>query len=241
MVLLNAPLLLQTITTQPDSSATNVPTSAQNASEASLSAIDLLVRGGWVMIPIAILLFVALVLFVERYLYIQRTSRMDPNFLYTIREMLFNGNVKGATEFCRNSSLPIARLLEKGLNRIGSPMRDIESAIENTAKVEIYNMEKNLGILSAIAAIAPMFGFLGTVLGMIRAFHNISLADNISIGIIASGIYEKMITSATGLIVGILAYVFYTILMAMIDRSVNRMEVTAIDFLDLLYKPARVS
>lgn len=235
-----AVILLQSLNLSPDSSATQVPTSAQGA-DTSLSVLDLLMRGGWVMLPIFVLLFIAVFLFIERWLYIRNTSRMDPNFLYTIREMLFSGNVKGATEFCKNSQLPIARLLEKGLNRIGAPMRDIETAIENTAKIEIYNMEKNLGILSAIAAIAPMFGFLGTVTGMIRAFHDISLADNISIGVISSGIYEKMITSATGLIVGIIAHVFFTLLNAMIDRSVNRMEVTAIDFLDLLYKPARVS
>lgn len=235
-----ATILLQSLNLSPDSAATQLPTSAQGA-DTSLSVLDLLLRGGWVMLPIAILLFIAIFLFIERWLYIRRTSRLDPNFLYTIREMLFNGNVKGATEFCRNSSLPIARLLEKGLNRIGAPMRDIESAIENSAKVEIYNMEKNLSILSAIAAIAPMFGFLGTVTGMIRAFHDISLANNISIGVISSGIYEKMVTSAVGLIVGILAHVFFTLLNTMIDRSVNRMEITAIDFLDLLYKPARVS
>jgi biopolymer transport protein ExbB len=227
-------MFLQTLTTTADSAAVNVATTA--ASNA-ISPLDLIMKGGVIMIPIGLLFIIALYIFFERYLYIKRTSTLDSNFLFTIREMLYNGNVPGALAFAKASNFPIARLLEKGINRLGSPIRDIENAIENTAKVEIYNMEKNLGLLSAIAAIAPMFGFLGTVTGMIRSFHDISLANDINIGIISSGIYEKMITSATGLIVGILAHVFYTILMAMIDRNVNKMEITAIDFVDILYKP----
>lgn len=226
--------LQDAITTAADSTAVNLATSG--ASQA-ISPLDLVMKGGFIMIPIAVLFILALYIFFERYLYIKRTSKLDNNFLFTIREMLYNNNVSGALAFAKASQFPIARLLEKGINRLGSPIRDIENAIENTAKVEIYNMEKNLGILSAIAAIAPMFGFLGTVTGMIRSFHDISLANDINIGIISSGIYEKMITSATGLIVGIIAHVFYTILMAMIDRNVNKMEVTAIDFMDILYKP----
>ncbi|RNI32857.1 MotA/TolQ/ExbB proton channel family protein [Rufibacter immobilis] len=127
-------------------------------------------------------------------------------------------------------------MLAKGLSRVGSSTRDIESAIENTAHVEVYSMEKNMGYLSAIAAIAPMLGFLGTVTGMIKAFYHISLADNISIGIIAGGIYEKMITSAAGLVVGMLAYVFHTLLHAQIDKTVNKLEVVSIGFMDLLFK-----
>ncbi len=222
------------LTTAVDSSAVNL---ASSAASQAISPLDLIMKGGFIMIPIAVLFILALYIFFERYLYIKRTSKLDNNFLFTIREMLFNGNVQGALAFSKASQFPIARLLEKGINRLGSPIRDIENAIENTAKVEIYNMEKNLGILSAIAAIAPMFGLLGTETGMIRSFHDISLANDINIGIISSGIYEKMITSATGLIVGIIAHVFYTILMAMIDRNVNKMEVTAIDFMDILYKP----
>ena len=227
-------IFLQSLTTAADSAAVNIATTAATK---AISPLDLIMKGGVIMVPIGLLFIIALYLFFERYLYIKRTSKLDSNFLFTIREMLYNGNVQGALAYAKASNFPIARLLEKGINRLGSPIRDIENAIENTAKVEIYNMEKNLGLLSAIAAIAPMFGFLGTVTGMIRSFHDISLANDINIGIISSGIYEKMITSATGLIVGILAHVFYTILMAMIDRNVNKMEITAIDFVDILYKP----
>ena len=192
------------------------------------------------MIPLLILSLLSVYLFLERYLYIRKASYMEPNFLNNIKDRLREENVRGALELCHRSTFPIARLIEKGLSRLGSPIRDVENAIENTARIEIYQMEKNLSILAAIAAIAPMFGFLGTVVGMIRAFYNISLADNISIGIIASGIYQKMVTSAAGLIVGVMAHILFTYLNTMIDRNVNKMEVTAIDFMDILHKPIPV-
>ncbi|MES2516787.1 MAG: MotA/TolQ/ExbB proton channel family protein, partial [Bacteroidota bacterium] len=229
-------ILLQSTVITADTVAT--ATNGMTKADQEMNLLNLMEKGGWVMIPIFVLFFIALYLFVERYLNIRKTARLDNTFLFSIREMLLGGNVQGAINYCRNSQFPIARLLEKGLSRLGSPIRDIENAIENTARVEIYNMEKNLGFLSAIAKIAPMFGFLGTVSGMIRTFHNISVANKIDISTIASGIYEKMVTSATGLMVGIIAYFFYTILTTMIDRTVNKMEITAIDFLDILHKPA---
>ena len=209
-----------------------------STTSSSMGFFDLLSKGGFVMYPIGFLLVAAITLFWQRYVYISRASNLDSNFLFSIREMLYAGNVKGAMEYCKTSKFPIARLLEKGLSRIGQPIRDIENAIENTARIEIYNMEKNLSLISAIAKIAPMFGFLGTVFGMINTFRSIAAANKIDISTIANGIYEKMITSASGLIVGIIAYLFYTLLASMIERTVNRMEVTAIDFLDILHKPA---
>jgi biopolymer transport protein ExbB len=202
------------------------------------TVLSLLEKGGYVMYPILFLFTAALFLFIERYLYIRKTSRIDENFLHNINELLLAGNIQGAITYCKNSKFPIANLLERGLGRLGSPIREIEGAIENKAKLEIYNMEKNLGILSSIARIAPMFGFLGTVTGMIRTFHNISTSNKIEISTIASGIYEKMVTSASGLIVGIIAYVMYTLLTTMIDRSINKMEIVAMDFIDLLHNPA---
>jgi biopolymer transport protein ExbB len=232
-------ILLQAQTVlNPDTLATSGINSATTKVVPEFTVMDLLIKGGVVMIPIGVLFVIAIFLFLERYLYINKAAKMDSNFLFTIREMLFGGNVQGAVNYCKSSPFPIARLLEKGLNRIGSPIRDIENAIENTARVEIYNMEKNLGILNAIAKMAPMFGFLGTVAGMITTFHSIQINNDINIGTIAGGIYQKMISSATGLIVGIIAYLFYTILTTMIERSINKMEVTAIDFLDILHKPA---
>ncbi len=210
---------------------------ATASTQVELSLLDLLIRGGWVMLPIALLLFAAIYLFIERTLYVRSASRMDADFLGKIRDKLRDEDVRGATDVCRNAKFPMARILEKGLSRIGSPIRDVEAAIENTARVEIYQMEKNLGFLSAIAAIAPMFGFLGTVIGMLKLFQDLSVADNISLGVITGGIYTKMITSAAGLIVGVTAYMFYTYLNNMIERNTHKMEVTAIEFMDILHRP----
>lgn len=213
----------------------------QATAQEEFTILSLLEKGGYVMYPILFLFSAAVFLFIERYLYIRKTTKIDENFLHNINELLLAGNIQAAITYCKNSKFPIANMLERGLGRLGSPIREIESAIENKAKLEIYNMEKNLGILSSIARIAPMFGFLGTVTGMIRTFHNISTSNKIEISTIASGIYEKMVTSASGLIVGIIAYVLYTLLTTMIDRTINKMEITAIDFLDILHKPASKS
>ena len=140
---------------------------------------------------------------------------------------------------CKNTNTPVARMLEKGLMRLGKPIKEIEGAIENVGKLELYKMEKNLGILGSIAGIAPMFGFLGTIFGVIKIFYNISLADNISIGLIAGGLYEKMITSAAGLMIGIFTYIGYHYLIVMIDRVVNKMEISAVEFIDLLEEPVK--
>jgi len=213
-----------------------VATNAKPA-EQGLSIFGLLIKGGVIMIPILLLSLLSVYLFVERLLFINKASRIDGNLVNNVKDMLLREDIKGALTYCDRIASPFAKIVHKGLSRLGSPIRDIESAIENTARVEVYQMEKNVNLLAAIAALAPMFGFLGTVVGMIRAFYDISMSDNISIGIIASGIYVKMVTSASGLIVGVIAYIFYTYLNTKIERTVNKMEVTAIEFLDILYKP----
>ena len=203
---------------------------------ADFSVLSMLMKGGLIMIPLALLSLTAVYLFVERYLYIRAASHTDQRLLESIAANLQKYNVDGALTICKMSPTPMARILEKGISRIGAPMRDLESAMESMARVEITRMEKNLGILGAIATIAPMLGFLGTVTGMIRTFFNISLYKNISIDIIAAGIYEKMITSATGLVVGITAYILYTLINTMIERCVSQMELTSLNFLDILSK-----
>jgi len=232
-------LLLQ-ITT-PSGPTTADPNSAvglQNeAAQQSLSLIDLVVKGGPIMIPIFLLSFVAVYIFVERYLYISKASKLENSLLPMVKDKLVSGQVRQAQEMARSAGYPIAKMIEKGISRIGQPLRDVEAAMESSASLEISRMEKNLNILAAIAAVAPMFGFLGTVAGMIKAFYDISLADNISIGVISSGIYTKMVTSASGLIVGVLGYVFYTTLNTMIERVTFKMEVAAVEFLDLLHNP----
>ncbi|MDX2002425.1 MAG: MotA/TolQ/ExbB proton channel family protein [Chitinophagales bacterium] len=202
-----------------------------------LSVLDLMMKGGVLMIPILLLSLVAVYIFVERYLTISKAGRIEPTFLPSIADRLQHGDVKSAIHQCKSTNLPIARILERGLSRIGTPKREIEDSMETMAKVEVYKLEKGLNILAAVASIAPMFGFLGTVVGMITAFHQIALSDTISIGVIAGGIYVKMVSSASGLIVGVMAHMFHTILNSMIDRTVNKMELTAINFMDVLHQP----
>lgn len=202
-----------------------------------LNVFELIKKGGVLMIPLFLVSFVAIALFVERYLYIRRVLKPDPAFMVHIKDALKNRDIALAQQYCAKSTHPIARLIERAITRLGSPVGDIESVINNMTNVEISKMEKNMGVIAAVAAVAPMLGFLGTVIGMIKSFYNISLAHDISIGIIASGIYVKMITSASGLIIGIAAYMMYTFLNNMIDRAVTNMEMTSMDFLDLLYKP----
>jgi biopolymer transport protein ExbB len=151
-----------------------------------------------------------------------------------IKMMVLQGDINGAKMLCGQTNSPIARMIGKGIARLGRPLKDIESSIENTGKIEIYKLERNLSVLGIIAGIAPMLGFVGTIAGVIRIFYNISLADNISIGLIAGGLYEKMITSAAGLIVGIIAHAGYHYLNLLVDRMVYKMESNALDFIDLL-------
>ncbi|MDW8274278.1 MAG: MotA/TolQ/ExbB proton channel family protein [Chitinophagales bacterium] len=205
----------------------------------SLSLLNLIIKGGWIMVPILALSVVAVFLIVERYIVIRQASKVDPNFMNNIKEFLLAGKMDSALAMCKSANTPIARLLEKGLKRLGKPIKEIESAVENTGKLEIYKLERNMGYLGIIAAIAPMFGFVGTISGVIKIFYNISLADNISIGIIAGGLYEKMITSAAGLIVGIVAHVGFHYLNTMIDRVSFQLESTAVEFIDLLQEPAK--
>ena len=204
-----------------------------------LSVVDLLIKGGVLMIPIALLSLISFYILVERYFAIRKAGMIDPRFLPEVESRLKRGDLKSAMDYCKATNSAVARILEKGLSRVGSPKREIEDGMEGKAKVEIYNLEKGLNVLAAVAALAPMFGFLGTVLGMIKAFHQIELMDSPSIGVIAGGIYVKMVTSASGLIVGVMAHIFHTWLSTMIDRVVNRMEVTANDFMDIFYQPVQ--
>lgn len=224
-------------TVNPDTVATAAAQAAQQAQE--LRFMDLLVKGGWVMIPLGILAFLGLVIFIERYLTIRKASRNESNLMVQVKQSIISGKLDSAIALCRNSNTPLGRMLQKGLLRIGRPIKDIEGAIENVGKLEVSKLEKNISILGIVAGIAPMLGFVGTISGVIRIFYNISLSDNISIGIISGGLYEKMITSATGLMIGIFAYVGYHVLNIMVDRVILKMETDAIEFIDLLEEPGR--
>ena len=204
-----------------------------------LRFIDLLFKGGWVMIPLALLAFIALVIFVERYLTIRKASKDEMNLMMQVRQNIKSARLESALALCRNSNTPLGRMLEKGLIRIGRPIKDIEGAIENVGKLEVSKLEKNISILGIIAGIAPMLGFVGTIIGVITIFHEVSVKGIIEIGTISGGLYMKMITSATGLIVGIIAYVLYHILNIMVDRIILKMETDAIEFIDLLEEPGK--
>jgi biopolymer transport protein ExbB len=191
------------------------------------------------MIPLGLLSLLTLYFTIERYLVISKANKVDSGFMNNIRTLLLDSKIDAALNLCRSTNTPIARLLEKGIKRLGRPVKEIESAVENTGKLEIYKLEKNLSYLGIIAGIAPMLGFVGTISGVIKIFYNISLADNISIGLIAGGLYEKMITSASGLIIGILAHIAFHYLNTMIDRVSFQLESTAVDFIDLLHEPSK--
>ena len=200
---------------------------------------DMLVKGGWVMVPIGILAVIGLVIFFERYFTIRKASKNESNLMIQVRSSVHTGNLESAVAICRNSNTPLGRMLQKGLLRIGRPIKDIEGAIENVGKLEVSKLEKNISILGIVAGIAPMFGFLGTIIGVIKIFYDISETGNLSIGVISGGLYVKMVTSAAGLMVGIIAYVGFHILNIMVDKVILRLEIDSIEFIDLLEEPSK--
>jgi len=208
------------------------------APQEKISLFYLLKEGGFLMIPLFACSLLMLYVFFERYMALKKASVLDSNFMSRIREQIVSGNIQGARSLCKNTDSPVARMIEKGINRIGRPVDNIEKSMENTGKLEIYQLEKNLSALSTIARIAPMFGFLGTIAGMIILFFNIQ-HQGFSLEGIAGGIYTKMVTSAVGLIIGLLSYVGYDFLNAQINKMVNKMESASAEFLDILQEPAK--
>lgn len=204
-----------------------------------ISMISLLEKGGWIMYPLYFLLVAAIYVFVERLLAINKASRIEPNFMNIIRDNIVTGNVQAARNLAKNTNSPVARMIDKGIQRIGKPLDAIEKSMENVGRLEMYNMEKNLSILSLISGIAPMFGFLGTIIGMVQLFYGIASTGEYTLNTIAGGIYTKMITSATGLIIGLIAYVGYNFLSTQIDKTANKMEVASSEFIDILQEPTR--
>ena len=210
--------------------------------EKTLSVIDLIVNGGAGSIVIISVLFVmlavALYIYFERILAIKAASSIDKNFMNQIRDHVMNGKLEAAKILCAQTNSPVARLTEKGVSRIGKPLDDINTAIENAGTLEVYKLEKNVNILATIAGAAPMIGFLGTVIGMILAFHQMaSSGGQAEMGALASGIYTAMTTTVAGLVVGIIAYMGYNHLVNRTDKVVHKMEANAVEFLDLLNEP----
>lgn len=222
--------LLQIDTLQKAAAA--IPAAAEK-----ISLWSLLEKGGWIMYPLYLLFVAAVFVFIERLIAIRKASRMEGNFMNIIRDNIVSGNVAAARNLARNTNNPVARMIDKGLQRIGKPIDAIEKSMENVGKLEMYTMEKNLSILSLIAGIAPMFGFLGTIIGMIQLFYGIASSGQFTLNDIAGGIYVKMITSGTGLIIGLLAYIGHNALTTQIDKTANKMEAASAEFMDILQEP----
>lgn len=207
--------------------------------EQQISIIDLLSKGGVLMIPLGLLFVVAIFVFFERLIYIRKASKIEDNFMNIIRDNIVTGNVTAARSMAKNTNNPVARIIDKGIQRIGKPIDAIEKSMENVGKLEMYKMERNLNILSLIAGIAPMFGFLGTIFGMFQLFFRLASTGEFTIQSMADGIYTKLISSAVGLIIGLLAYIAYNYLNTQIDKTGNRMEVASAEFVDILQEPTR--
>ncbi len=206
----------------------------------SLSVWDLTLKGGWIMIPILLLSVLAVYIFVERYYAIRKASIEDQSFMNRVREFIHDGKIEAAVRLAQSTNTPVSRMIEVGISRIGRPMSDVNAAIENVGRLEIYKLERGLATLAAAAGAAPMLGFLGTVLGMIRAFFDMSLAGStIDIGILSNGIYTAMVTTAAGLLVGIPAFFFYNILVSKIETVVFVLETRSSEFMDLLNEPVK--
>ncbi len=213
---------------------------AQETGEIKMPFIELAQRGGWIMIPIIFLSFVAVYIFFERFFAVRKASQIDINFMNRIKDYIHDEKLDAALALCQSFYNPAARMVEKGIQRIGRPLNDVNAAIENVGKLEIYKLEKSLPLLATVAGGAPMIGFLGTVMGMVRAFYDMSeQANNIDVGLLSNGIYTALITTVAGLIVGIVAYFAYNVLVARIEKVVFKLEGTMSEFMDLLNEPAK--
>lgn len=222
------------------------PAASEDAGEVvnsieTISILELIVGGGWyIMLPLGILSIVAVYIFIERFLAIQKASKLDPTFMNQMKDFIYEGKMEAAKDLCKKRSTPFSRMLMKGVTRIGKPLGDISTAIENVGKLEIYNLEQGLSTLATIAGAAPMIGFLGTVIGMINTFHEMYAAGNsVEISNLSGGIMQAMVTTAAGLVIGIIAYIGYNMLVAKVDKVVHKMESTSLEFMDLLQEPAK--
>ena len=217
-----------------------VPNALDAPKEISLPLWDLALKGGWIMIPILALSVIAVYIFVERYYAIRKAEKTDENFMNRIKDYIHDGKIESALTLCQSTDSPIARMIEKGIQRIGRPLNDINAAIENVGRLEVFKLERGLPALATAAGGAPMIGFLGTVTGMIRSFYDMTMAgNNVDIQILSSGIYEALVTTVAGLVVGIIAYFAYNVLVSNVEKVVNDLEANTIEFMDLLNEPVK--
>lgn len=217
----------------PDLTAVALPT------EAEINVIDLAMKGGWIMLVLLLLSLMAIYFFVQRLIVIRRAGKEDQDFMNRIKDYIHEGKVDSALNLCRKTNTPAARMIEKGITRLGRPMNDVLVAIENVGNLEIAKLEKGFPLIATTAAGAPMLGFLGTVTGMVRAFFDMANAGtNVDVALLSGGIYEALVTTVGGLVVGIIALFAYNYLVSQVDNVVNKMEARTMEFMDLLNEPA---
>jgi len=210
----------------------------EESDQATLTFGELVMKGGWVMVPIILLSLVAIYIFVERFYVITRAGHEDMNFMNRIKDYIYDSKIDAAVALCKSSKSPASRMVEKGITRIGRPLNDVNTAIETVGKLEVYKLEKGLATLATVAGAAPMIGFLGTVIGMIKSFYDMASAgNNIDVSLLSSGIYTALVTTVAGLIVGILAYFAYNILVSKVEKVIFRLEATSTEFMDILNEP----
>ncbi len=235
---MNLLLQIQDATAQVSDIMPDLSTSVQQPTEAHINAFELALKGGWIMIPIVLLLFVAIAIFIERVLVIKKAGKEDESFMHRIKDYIHEGKISSAINLCKNANTPYSRMIEKGISRLGRPMNDIQVAIENVGNIEIAKLEKGFTWVATAAGLAPMIGFLGTVTGMVRAFFDMANAGaNVDITLLSSGIYEALVTTIAGLIVGIIALFGYNYLVSKVNGVVNKMEARSMEFMDLLNEP----
>jgi biopolymer transport protein ExbB len=220
----------------------DVTAPVETAGDMDLTILDFAIKGGWMMIPIILLSFIAAYIFIERYYVIRNATKEDQNFMNRIKDYIHDGKIEAALALCRSTDSPSARMVEKGISRLGRPLQDITTAIENVGKLEIAKLEKSFPTLATISGAEPMLGFLGTVIGMVRSFYAMSQAgNNIEVSLLSDGIYTALITTAAGLIIGILGYFAYNTLVVRVERVVFRLEATLTEFMDILNEPVKTN
>jgi biopolymer transport protein ExbB len=237
---MNTYTLLAQAATMADSLATENPVLTPVTTPEGMNMLDMAFRGGWIMIVLALLSVICFYILFERIYVIRKAGKEDPMFMDKIKDYILSGEIKSAIHYCRTVNTPAARMIEKGITRLGRPINDVQVAIENVGNIEVAKLEKGLNVMATISGGAPMIGFLGTVTGMVRAFYEMANAgNNIDITLLSGGIYEAMITTVGGLIVGIIAMFAYNYLVGLVSGVVNKMEAKTMAFMDLLNEPAK--
>ncbi len=226
--------------------ASNIPTGITEAvgpeaiTETKISLIDMVMKGSIpIMVSLGILLFVTIYILVERMMVLSKANKKLPTLVASLKDMIHKGDISNARAFCKNLNTPESLMIEQGVSRVGQPVQEIREAMNKSGSNEIAKLEKGINVLNITGRIAPMFGFVGTIIGVIKIFYDISLAKTVEIEVISTGLYQKMVSSASGLVVGLIAFVAYHVINARIDKIAHRLEDTQIQFLDMLNEPSK--